>query len=86
MTAPSTVVVPSGQTDAEKEALALITKKQQEDLKLQQEVLGDMMKKYQDPGYHVDCILYNDGAKWRACIDIDQFGNLISKHTFDNNE
>lgn len=47
-----------------------------EDTLTQSEVLAEMMSKYEDPGYSVDCVVFNDGSNWRACVDINQNGEL----------
>ncbi|KAI8919806.1 subtilase family-domain-containing protein [Powellomyces hirtus] len=46
------------------------------DLKTRLEVLRDMYKAYDDPGFTVDCVVFHDGKKWRAVIDTTGSGDL----------
>ncbi|KAI8610768.1 hypothetical protein BC830DRAFT_1144258 [Chytriomyces sp. MP71] len=46
------------------------------DLKARIELLKDFMKEYKDPGASFDCIVFNDGTKWLAAVDVSQTGNL----------
>ncbi|KAJ3146766.1 tripeptidyl-peptidase II Tpp2 [Geranomyces variabilis] len=39
------------------------------DLKTRLEVLGSLLRDYHDPGLNVDCVVFHDGAKWRAVVD-----------------
>jgi len=47
-----------------------------EDLESQLEVLKDLDNKVKDVGPIYDCIVWNDGEKWRACIDTTENGQL----------
>ncbi len=47
-----------------------------EDLESQLEVLKDLDSKVKDVGPIYDCIVWNDGEKWRACIDTSESGQL----------
>lgn len=49
-----------------------------EDLEAQLEFLTTAEKKYVDAGPVYDCILYHDGAKWMACIDTTETGDLAA--------
>ncbi|KAI9202127.1 subtilase family-domain-containing protein [Polychytrium aggregatum] len=46
------------------------------DLKAQVEVLRDQIKGFKDPGMIFDAVVFHDGTKWRAVVDISQSGNL----------
>jgi tripeptidyl-peptidase-2 len=47
-----------------------------EDLDSQLEVLKDLDSKVKDVGPIYDCIVWNDGNKWQACIDTTENGQL----------
>ncbi|CAF4089647.1 unnamed protein product, partial [Adineta steineri] len=40
------------------------------------DALKEIEKKYNDPGPYLDCIVWNDGDKWIACIDTSEQGEL----------
>ncbi|CAF1250085.1 unnamed protein product [Rotaria magnacalcarata] len=40
------------------------------------DALKEVEKKYNDPGPFLDCIVWNDGDKWIACIDTSEQGDL----------
>ncbi|CAF3286943.1 unnamed protein product, partial [Rotaria sp. Silwood2] len=40
------------------------------------DALKEVEKKYNDPGPFLDCIVWNDGDKWIACIDTSEQGEL----------
>ncbi|KAJ3330773.1 tripeptidyl-peptidase II Tpp2 [Blyttiomyces sp. JEL0837] len=46
------------------------------DWKAQLEALKEQMAAFEEPGMIFDCVLFNDGTKWRAAIDINESGNL----------
>jgi tripeptidyl-peptidase-2 len=61
-----------------------------DDLETQVEVLNSLEKKYKNIGPCLDCIVFNDGEKWRACLDTTFEGNLaecqvlgVYRETFD---
>lgn len=39
-------------------------------------MLDELKKNYEDPGILIDCVVFNDGEKWRAAIDFDGTGDL----------
>lgn len=49
-----------------------------EDLETQAELLSEAEKKYQGQGPTYDCVVFNDGEVWRACIDTSASGELAS--------
>ncbi|XP_026279947.1 tripeptidyl-peptidase 2 [Frankliniella occidentalis] len=49
-----------------------------DDLEAQVEVLTEADKKYSSPGPAYDCVVFNDGDVWRACIDTSCSGDLAS--------
>ncbi|XP_050554700.1 tripeptidyl-peptidase 2 isoform X2 [Spodoptera frugiperda] len=51
---------------------------QKEELEARVEVLHTAEKKYNDVGPTYDCVLFNDGSVWRACIDTSECGDLAS--------
>jgi tripeptidyl-peptidase-2 len=38
--------------------------------------LSEQMEQYSDQGPVIDCIVFNDGAKWRAVVDVSCSGDL----------
>ncbi|CAF3801202.1 unnamed protein product [Adineta steineri] len=40
------------------------------------DALKEVEKKYNDPGPFLDCIVWNDGDKWIACVDTTEQGEL----------
>ncbi|KAJ3325037.1 tripeptidyl-peptidase II Tpp2 [Blyttiomyces sp. JEL0837] len=46
------------------------------DLKAQLEALKEQMASYEDPGMVFDCVLFNDGTKWWAAVDVNETGNM----------
>ncbi|XP_046586806.1 tripeptidyl-peptidase 2 isoform X1 [Neodiprion lecontei] len=51
-------------------------KQQKEELEARVEILNNLEKKYHDLGPTYDCVVFNDGKIWRACIDTSEEGNL----------
>lgn len=47
-----------------------------EDLQAQLDLLKDFENKIKDVGPVYDCIVWNDGETWRACIDTSEKGEL----------
>lgn len=47
-----------------------------EDFECKIEYLNNLEKKYSDLGPVYDCVLFNDGEMWRACIDTSEEGDL----------
>jgi len=61
-----------------------------EELEMQIEMLNMLEKKYKNIGPCFDCVAFNDGEKWRACLDTSYKGNLsecqvlgVYRETFD---
>ncbi|ESO86457.1 hypothetical protein LOTGIDRAFT_129137 [Lottia gigantea] len=54
----------------------LVNKGIKEDLQAKVDILSNLEKKYSDCGPVVDCIVFNDGDTWRACIDTSENGVL----------
>ncbi|KAI8818578.1 subtilase family-domain-containing protein [Fimicolochytrium jonesii] len=50
--------------------------KKKAELKTRLEVLTELHKRYEDPGWIVDCVVFHDGEKWRAALDIGETGDL----------
>ncbi|TPX63343.1 hypothetical protein SpCBS45565_g06696 [Spizellomyces sp. 'palustris'] len=46
------------------------------DTKTRLEVLKEQWKNYEDPGFIIDCVVFHDGRKWRAVVDMDESGDL----------
>ncbi|XP_052784723.1 tripeptidyl-peptidase 2-like [Mya arenaria] len=53
-------------------------KQERENLQAEVDILTDMDKKYSDCGPVYDCVVFNDGETWRACIDTSEQGDLAS--------
>ncbi|XP_044020581.1 tripeptidyl-peptidase 2 isoform X2 [Aphidius gifuensis] len=49
-----------------------------DELESRVDVLQSGEKKYQDAGPTYDCVVFNDGKNWKACIDTSEEGNLES--------
>ena len=49
---------------------------EKQDLEAKVEILMMNDKKYTYPGPVFDCILFHDGEKWMACVDITEVGDL----------
>ncbi|KAI9000329.1 subtilase family-domain-containing protein, partial [Hyaloraphidium curvatum] len=67
--------------DAEKEKEAAVGKgltkaERVQDYKDRLEALKDMMAKFDDPGPVFDCVVWDDGEKWVAVVDIAESGDL----------
>lgn len=43
-----------------------------------------MIKKYDDPGFVFDCVVFHDGTKWQAALDIDQSGDFTKSKLLTN--
>ena len=48
------------------------------------EGLHEQLKGYKDPGTLMDCVVFNDGTKWRAVIDFNGSGNLAQSTPMTN--
>jgi len=55
-----------------------VEKLAKEDLEMQIEMLISLEKKYNNAGPCLDCIVFHDGQKWRACLDTTFEGDLSS--------
>ncbi|CAL1545565.1 unnamed protein product, partial [Lymnaea stagnalis] len=55
---------------------SLEDKTQREDLQARVDILNSLDKKYTELGAVYDCIVFNDGERWRACIDTSETGDL----------
>ena len=62
--------------DAENPKPTSEKKKERDDLETRVEQLEAMQGKYDDPGPIFDCVVFHDGAVWRAAIDTDEDGDL----------
>ncbi|XP_039250617.2 tripeptidyl-peptidase 2-like [Styela clava] len=51
---------------------------ERDDLTTQVELLNKFDKNWSDAGPTVDCVVFHDGATWRACVDTSLCGNLES--------
>ncbi|KAJ3099253.1 hypothetical protein HDU97_003317 [Phlyctochytrium planicorne] len=49
---------------------------QRNDLKARLEALKEQMQSFAEPGLLFDCVVFFDGDKWRAAIDVNESGNL----------
>ncbi len=65
------VLSPAKNTDTD-----LIETLTKEDLTTQLELLKDLENKMKDVGPVYDCLVWNDGEKWVACIDTSEKGDL----------
>ncbi|XP_014239284.1 tripeptidyl-peptidase 2 isoform X2 [Cimex lectularius] len=61
-----------------KGTISRTSKLQKENVEAQVEMLNQFEKKYEDLGPTYDCVLFNDGAVWRLCIDTSECGDLAS--------
>ncbi|KAJ3043557.1 tripeptidyl-peptidase II Tpp2 [Rhizophlyctis rosea] len=48
------------------------------------EVLKDQWKSYENPGRLIDCVVFHDGEKWRAAIDVNESGDLTKAKLLTN--
>ena len=62
--------------DAEVSKGALTKAERLQDLKDRLEALKEMMGKYEDPVPSHDCVVWNDGEKWVASVDVDESGDM----------
>ncbi|TPX35306.1 hypothetical protein SmJEL517_g02335 [Synchytrium microbalum] len=54
------------------------------DLKARVEVLRDQFKSFEESGWLLDCIVWHDGSKWRAVVDVDESGDVSSQTPLSN--
>lgn len=72
---------PKEDRPASPSAPALTKAEKTQDLKDRLDALKDMMSKYDDPGPTFDCVVWNDGNHWVACIDVTESGDLTAQPT-----
>lgn len=58
--------------------LSLDQRLEREDREAQVEVLASLEKKFEDAGPVYDCVVFHDGAAWRAVLDTSEQGDLAS--------
>ncbi|KAJ3081524.1 tripeptidyl-peptidase II Tpp2, partial [Quaeritorhiza haematococci] len=71
-TPPSSSSPSTGESDEDEAQL------KKADLKARVELLREQMKTYEDAGIHMDCVVFHDGEKFRAAIDINETGDLTA--------
>lgn len=54
------------------------------DYKTRLEVLKEQWKSYEDPGLLIDCLVFHDGEKWRAAVDMNESGDLTNAQLLTN--
>jgi tripeptidyl-peptidase-2 len=59
-------------------------KAQQKELEAKLEVLGTLSESLFDAGPVYDCIVFNDGDKWRAAVDTDEDGDFADEKVMTN--
>ncbi|KAI8846872.1 hypothetical protein BC829DRAFT_418846 [Chytridium lagenaria] len=53
------------------------------ELKARIEALKEQMQAFSEPGLIYDCVVFYDGDKWQASIDVNESGNLAANHPRD---
>ncbi|KAI8995893.1 subtilase family-domain-containing protein [Gaertneriomyces semiglobifer] len=80
-------------TNAERELQALESAKEgdaderetkEANLKACIDTLKDQWKSYNDPGFLIDCIVFHDGEKFRAVVDMEESGQLADNQLLTN--
>ena len=54
-------------------------KKEREEIETRLEQLKALQEKYDDPGPIFDCVVFHDGAVWRAALDANENGDLADE-------
>ena len=84
VTSTSSIGTPSKSNDHASNNTELLNTWTKEDLQAQNEILKDLENKCKDIGPVFDCIVWNDGGTWWACVDTSEKGELESATVLTN--